>query len=108
VQFSDAYYVAHIIGALGCALVSTTPPEKVELQGDHIPQMAEDPRVQVNNEIMNAALAEVDRYRDMDRVIPSWRNVITVATLEVRLCVPPCSSEAEPPTPVQCDAHDGK
>jgi hypothetical protein len=27
----------------------------------------------------------VERYRDMDRVIPSWRNVITVSILEVKM-----------------------
>lgn len=82
-QFSDAYYVAHLIGALGCALISTTPPERAELQGDHVPQVVEDPRLKINKEILDAAVAEVDRYRDMDRVIPSWRNAITVSTLEV-------------------------
>ncbi|KAG8818496.1 hypothetical protein FRC17_010811 [Serendipita sp. 399] len=83
-SFSDSYYIAHIIGALGCALVSTTPPERAELQGDHIPQVVEDPRAQIDRDILNGAIAEVDRYRDLDRVIPSWRNSITVATLEFR------------------------
>jgi transcription initiation factor TFIID subunit 2 len=64
--------------------VSTTPPEKAELQGDHLPQI-EDPRVEINKSILGVALAEVERYRDMDRVIPSWRNVITVSILEVRM-----------------------
>lgn len=93
-NFSDSYYLAHIIGALGCSLVSTTPPERGELQGDHIPKIVDDPRAQINKDILDGAIAEVDRYRDMDRVIPSWRNAITVATIEFKVmlmmanCIP--------------------
>ena len=38
-------------------------------------------------ELMNQAIAEVDRYRNMDRLIPSYHNIVTIATLEVN-----CSS----------------
>lgn len=74
--------MAHIIGALGCALVSTTPPEKAELRDDSLPQTI-DERTIINKDILEAASKQVERYRDMDRVIPSWRNVITVSTIEV-------------------------
>lgn len=118
-NFSDAYYVAHLIGALGCALVSTTPPERAELQGDHVPQVVEDPRLKINKDILDAAVAEVDRYRDMDRVIPSWRNSITVSTLEFNLmlmmanCIPNnpifflLYTREGNSTPVRISAFDG-
>ena len=32
---------------------------------------------------MHKAIAEVDRYRNMDRLIPSYHNVVTIAALEV-------------------------
>ncbi|KAG8853464.1 hypothetical protein FRB91_004856 [Serendipita sp. 411] len=118
-SFSDSYYIAHIIGALGCALVSTTPPERAELQGDHIPQVVEDPRAQIDRDILNGAIAEVDRYRDLDRVIPSWRNAITVATLEFRMMLMMANGIPSDPaffllytregnsTPVRVAAFDG-
>ena len=34
--------------------------------------------------MLQAAIAEVDRYRSMDQLIPSVYNVVTVAALEVR------------------------
>ena len=34
-------------------------------------------------ELMHKAIAEVDRYRNMDRLIPSYHNVVTIAALEV-------------------------
>lgn len=35
-------------------------------------------------DLLKQALAEVDRYRSMDRLIPSYHNVVTVAVIEVR------------------------
>lgn len=34
--------------------------------------------------LVKLAIAEVDRYRSMDRLIPSPHNVVTIAALEVR------------------------
>lgn len=36
-------------------------------------------------ELMQKAIAEVERYRNMDRLIPSYHNVVTIAALEVGL-----------------------
>lgn len=33
--------------------------------------------------LLKSSLAEVDRYRSMDRLIPSPHNVVTIAALEV-------------------------
>jgi len=35
--------------------------------------------------LLKQSLSEVDRYRSMDRLIPSPHNVVTIATLEFRL-----------------------
>lgn len=61
--------------------MSTVPPERGELLPTEAPneQNAED----VN--LLKAAIAEVDRYRSMDRLIPSPHNVVTIAALEVRV-----------------------
>ena len=34
--------------------------------------------------LVKLAIAEVERYRSMDRLIPSPHNVVTIAVLEVR------------------------
>lgn len=77
-QFSDAYYTCTLISALACSLVSTVPPEKSELSKSEarVEQSPEDVQ------LLQAAIAEVERYRSMDRLIPSVHNVVTVATLE--------------------------
>ena len=35
--------------------------------------------------LLQQALVEIDRYRSMDRLIPSVHNVVSIATIEVRL-----------------------
>lgn len=59
--------------------MSTAAPERGELLKTETKteQNAED----VN--LLNAAITEVERYRSMDRLIPSAHNVVTVAVIEV-------------------------
>ena len=35
-------------------------------------------------ELLRLSLVEIRRYRNMDRLIPSYHNVVTIATIEVR------------------------
>lgn len=35
-------------------------------------------------DLLKQAIAEVDRYKSMDRLIPSVHNVVSIATIEVR------------------------
>jgi transcription initiation factor TFIID subunit 2 len=42
------------------------------------PELDEDDR-----EVLDLATAEIDRYREMDRLNPSSHNVISIAILEV-------------------------
>lgn len=55
------------------------PPERGELVSDETrtEQNAED------RDLLAAAVAEVDRYRSMDRLVPSTHNIVTIAALEV-------------------------
>jgi transcription initiation factor TFIID subunit 2 len=78
--YSDALYVCTIIAALAGASVPTKPPERNEIAAgevrvEHTPEDAR---------LLQTALAEVDRYRSMDRLIPSAHNVVTIASIEVR------------------------
>lgn len=34
-------------------------------------------------DLLKQALTEVDRYRSMDRLIPTYHNVVTIAVIEV-------------------------
>ena len=34
-------------------------------------------------DLLKQAIAEVDRYKSMDRLIPSVHNVVSIATIEV-------------------------
>ena len=67
---------------MAAATLCTTAPERGELTQSEtiVEQTAED------IELMQKANAEVDRYRNMDRLIPSYHNVVTIAALEVCAC----------------------
>lgn len=54
-------------------------PEQSELQStDWRTELDE-----YDNELLREALVEVERYREMDRLVPSPHNLVTVAILEV-------------------------
>ena len=78
-QYSDGFYICTIIAASASATVSTAPPERGEL-------LTAEVRVEPNAEdvdLVKQAMTEVDRYRAMDRLIPSAHNIVTIAALEV-------------------------
>lgn len=79
--YTDAFYICTIIASLAGASVCANAPEKGELAADAPvkPMEPEDAR------LLKDAVAEVDRYRNMDRLIASPHNAVTVAALEFRL-----------------------
>lgn len=84
-KYSDAFYICTVLSALASATVSTVPPERGELQKEAPAQEnAEDAN------LVKSAIAEIDRYRSMDRLIPSPHNVVTIAAMEVRICHTNC------------------
>ncbi|KAF5352665.1 hypothetical protein D9756_005839 [Leucocoprinus leucothites] len=76
--YSDGFYICTIISAASYAAVSVAPPERGELLPSEIrsEQTAED------KELTKQTISEIDRYRSMDRLIPSPHNIVTIATLE--------------------------
>lgn len=80
-QYTDAFYICTIISALACASISTVPPERGEL----FPTEVKSDQTHEEANLLKQSLSEVDRYRSMDRLIPSPHNVVTIATLEVSL-----------------------
>ena len=74
-------YICTVISALACATISTVPPER----GEFIPIESQPVRDAQDVDLLKQALVEVDRYRSMDRLIPSYHNVVTVAVIEVSM-----------------------
>ena len=67
------------MSAAACANVSTAPPERGEL----LPSETRTEYTEEDMEIVKQTRMEVDRYRSMDRLIPSPHNLVTIAALEV-------------------------
>ena len=80
-QNTDAFYICTIVSALACASISIVPPERGEL----FPTEVKSDQTLEEANLLKQSLSEVDRYRSMDRLIPSPHNVVTMATLEVSL-----------------------
>ncbi|KAF8640825.1 hypothetical protein AX17_000474 [Amanita inopinata Kibby_2008] len=75
---SDGFYICAVISAAACANVSTAPPER----GEILPSEVRSEHSAEDLELVKQTLGEVDRYRSMDRLIPSPHNVVTIAALE--------------------------
>ncbi|KAF7727505.1 hypothetical protein EC973_007483 [Apophysomyces ossiformis] len=70
-EFSDCYYVATLISALGDALIPA-PDSPDALRFDDLE----------GEELLMAAKSEIERFRTLDYVIPSYHNVVTAACLK--------------------------
>ncbi|KAF9075021.1 hypothetical protein BDP27DRAFT_1316349 [Rhodocollybia butyracea] len=79
--YTDAYYICTIIAAAACSNVSTTAPERGEL----LPSEVRVEFTSEDEELLKQTLTEVDRYRSMDRLIPSVHNIVTIAALEFHM-----------------------
>jgi len=78
-QYSDGMYLGTLISAIGASLLPQVMPEQSQLV--HI-----DPTIRQSEraaELLKEAVAEVDRYKEMDRLVPSTHNIVSVAILEV-------------------------
>ncbi|KAF9486524.1 TATA-binding protein associated factor Taf2 [Pholiota conissans] len=76
--YSDGFYISSIISVAACANVSTAPPERGEL----LPSETRMDYTPEDMELVKQTRTEVDRYRSMDRLIPSPHNIVTIAALE--------------------------
>ncbi|KZT72927.1 hypothetical protein DAEQUDRAFT_685309 [Daedalea quercina L-15889] len=79
--YSDALYICTVVSALACATISSVPPER----GEFIATESQPVQDAQDADLLKQALAEVDRYRSMDRLIPTYHNVVTVAVIEFHL-----------------------
>ncbi|KAK7058614.1 hypothetical protein VNI00_002250 [Paramarasmius palmivorus] len=81
--YSDALYICTIISAAAAASVSTAAPERGEL----LPTEVRTEHNEEDKRLLDQTLVEIERYRSMDRLIPSVHNIVTVATLEFYMVV---------------------
>ena len=59
--------------------MSTVPLER----GESVTADTRPPMDPTDAGLLQQAAAEIDRYRSMDRLIPSVHNVVSIATIEV-------------------------
>ncbi|KAI8335708.1 hypothetical protein BC941DRAFT_62295 [Chlamydoabsidia padenii] len=70
-EFSDCYYIATMISALGDSLIPS-PNAQDALTVD----------TTEGKELISAALSEIERFRTLDYVIPTYHNIVTVSCLK--------------------------
>ncbi|CAO3616923.1 unnamed protein product [Cunninghamella echinulata] len=70
-EFSDCYFIATMISALGDSLIpSSNNPDALEHETPE------------GKSLVDAALSEIERFRTLDYVIPTYHNTVTVACLK--------------------------
>ena len=80
--YSDSFYITTIIAALGNTFVSANTRDQSEFAAVPNGSNFSAPKEQ---QLLHAAVDEVTRYTNLDRLVPSYHNVITVAGIEVRV-----------------------
>jgi transcription initiation factor TFIID subunit 2 len=75
-QFTDSYYIASVINSLANTFISLAVTEG----SDFFTSRHADP---LSDTKLRLAVDEIERYMSMDRLVPSYHNVITLAGLEV-------------------------
>ncbi|KAI0652328.1 hypothetical protein C8Q79DRAFT_937038 [Trametes meyenii] len=93
--YADALYICTIISALGSATVSKQPPERGEFISSETGPV-QDPQ---DTELLKKAISEVNRYRSMDRLIPTFHNVVTIAVIEFHMLLSLASLIPHDPRP---------
>lgn len=69
-EFSDCYYVATLVSSLGDSLIPASDrPNAIEMDDFE------------GQQVTAAAKAEIERFRTLDYVIPTYHNIITVTCL---------------------------
>ncbi|KAF9409000.1 hypothetical protein BGZ94_002120, partial [Podila epigama] len=83
--FSDNYYVSTLISALGHALIPN-PPITTELEHDDDDEDEFELMDEVEGtEILTQAVREIDRYRTLDYLMPTYHNTVTVSCLQATM-----------------------
>ncbi|CAO1634477.1 unnamed protein product [Parajaminaea phylloscopi] len=76
-HFADDFYVAELLSALSSAFV----PVESTTYGGFVPA-GEDPDAKEDPELFGHAFAEVSRLQELDKLVPSYHNIVSLACLE--------------------------
>ncbi|KAK3839214.1 MAG: hypothetical protein JOS17DRAFT_670950, partial [Linnemannia elongata] len=79
--FSDNYYVSTLVSALGHSLIPdfTRGRSGMDDDEDETFEHADDPQ---GKDVLEQAVREIDRYRTLDYLIPTYHNTVTVSCLQ--------------------------
>ncbi|WFD36850.1 hypothetical protein MCUN1_003740 [Malassezia cuniculi] len=80
--YVDDFYVSSIINALASALI----PADMGLLSARIPGI-DDTYTQEEVELRDLAFQEIERLQELDRLVPSFHNVITLACMDFQLAM---------------------
>ncbi|KAG8886099.1 hypothetical protein FRB98_001473 [Tulasnella sp. 332] len=81
-KFSDGLYISTIVAALGSSLLSMLGPVRANEQSQLVQRAQAPAEHTLAAALLSEAASEVDRYREMDRLVPSMHNVVSIAALE--------------------------
>ncbi|KAG9008792.1 hypothetical protein FRB90_008736 [Tulasnella sp. 427] len=76
--YSDGLYISTLIAAVGTTLLPTIQVEQSQLMATTQAPLEKTQEA----ELLRNALIEIERYREMDRLVPSMHNVVSIAALE--------------------------
>ncbi|KIO26946.1 hypothetical protein M407DRAFT_233870 [Tulasnella calospora MUT 4182] len=76
--YSDGLYISTLIAAVGATLLPTIQAEQSQLMATTQAPLEKTQEA----DLLRDALIEVERYREMDRLVPSMHNVVSIAALE--------------------------
>lgn len=77
-NWSDAFYITSVIAALGSPFMQQSVKDQSELLGPYYEPLPE-------QALVHSAVDEVTRYINLDRLVPSYHNTITIAGIEWRV-----------------------
>ncbi|KAK4696234.1 transcription initiation factor TFIID subunit 2, partial [Phenoliferia sp. Uapishka_3] len=76
--YSDTFYIAEVMNALAHSFVAVASKEAGHLTEETYEEAQ-------NNEYLQPAIQEVERYMSTDRLVPSYHNAITIAGIEFKV-----------------------
>ena len=80
-KFVDDFYVS---GLISCLANSFVPRDSQ--WGQYVPAN-EDPDASEDNVLLPMARQEVERFQELDKLVPSYHNVVTLACLDFQACM---------------------
>ncbi|KAI9312583.1 hypothetical protein BX666DRAFT_1984486 [Dichotomocladium elegans] len=75
-EYSDSYYIATMISALGDAFIPSPPTYDADDDVEMVPSDNTD-----DEQLLTAAMSEIERFRTLDCVIPTYHNVVTISCI---------------------------